>query len=138
MCVDRLFKGKISFSQFPVSWPINQKAYCEYTEYTHAHEDNLNVPISLPAFYDASIDLIKDKLQRSTAQKNPTLALYLHRLHCLSKGGNDGVMINTEHVWRSKSLSPAKINHNVSQNDGRHAFQLIEHAKGHRFFLERL
>lgn len=44
------------------------------------------------------------------------------------------MMINMGLVWRSKSLSPAKINHHVSQRDGRHTSQLIEHAKGHRFF----
>lgn len=45
------------------------------------------------------------------------------------------MMINTGLVWRSKSLSPANINHHVSLDDGRHTSQLIEHAEGHRFFL---
>lgn len=44
-------------------------------------------------------------------------------------------MINMGLVWRSKSLSPANINHHDSRDDGRHTSQLIEHAKGHRFFL---
>lgn len=44
------------------------------------------------------------------------------------------MMINMGFVWRSKSLSPANINHHVSRDDGRHTSQLIEHAKGHRFF----
>lgn len=61
--------------------------------------------------------------------------MYSCRLLCLSKGGNDGVMINMGLVWRSKSLSPAKINLRVSRDDGRHTSQLIEHAKGHWFFL---
>lgn len=43
------------------------------------------------------------------------------------------MMINMELVWRSKSLSPANINHRVSLDDGRHTSQLIEHAKGHWF-----
>lgn len=47
------------------------------------------------------------------------------------------MMINTGLVWRSKSLSPANINHHVPLDDGRHTSQLIEHARGHRllFFL---
>lgn len=91
------------------------------------------------SLHDASLELIEeDKPQRSMAQESPALTLYPCSLLWLSKGGNDGVMINTGPVWRSKSLSPAKINHPVSQRDGRHTSRLIEHAKGHRFFPLRL
>lgn len=45
------------------------------------------------------------------------------------------MMINMGLVWRSQSLSLANINHHVSLDDGRHTSQLIEHEKGHRFFL---
>lgn len=53
----------------------------------------------------------------------------------MSNGGNDGLMINLGLVLRSQSLSPAKINRHLSLDDGRHAFQLTEHATGHHFFV---
>lgn len=45
------------------------------------------------------------------------------------------MMINTGLVWRSKSLSPANINHHVPLDDGRHTSQLMEHARGHRLLF---